>query len=102
MEVAQLATEEEKAAHYCELAAPLFQDVPDTAAAKPEHCIFYGYFSDDFTRFVVIKLVAGQVIFRLSNPALTQLQNSTTKLIKYLICQEIDGRPLTVSNQTRQ
>ena len=99
VEVCTLMDEEAKLQKCRELAAYLFEDMPPGAASRLEHVLTYGYLSDDYTRFVVIRLVDGQITFRLANTVLGQLQTSTTKVIRKILKSNINGQPLRVCNQ---
>ena len=99
VEVCTLMDEAAKLQKCRELAAYLFEDMPPGAASRLEHVLTYGYLSDDYTRFVVIRLVDGQITFRLANTVLGQLQTSTTKVIRKILKSNINGEPLRVCNQ---
>ena len=99
VEVCTLMDEEAKLQKCRELAAYLFEDMPPGGASRLEHVLTYGYLSDDYTRFVVIRLVDGQITFRLANTVLGQLQTSTTKVIRKILKSNINGQPLRVCNQ---
>lgn len=99
LEVCGLADEAAKSQKYQELGEPLFQHMPATAVATPKDVIFCGYLSDDFTRFIVLRLVNGQITFRLSNMVLARLQTSTEKIIRKLLQARLNGGWFGVCNQ---
>lgn len=99
VEICSLEDEDSKLAKCRQLGEYLFQDMPTTAASRLEHVIFYGYLSDDYTRFVVLKLVNGQMTFRLANDTLGRLQTSTAKIIKKLLNKPLNDKTLSVCNQ---
>jgi hypothetical protein len=99
MDVCLLADEAAKGQKYQELGEPLFQNMPATAVATTGDVIFCGYLSDDYTRFVILRLVNGQITFRLSNIVLARLQKSTEKIVRKLLDARLNGRSLNVSNQ---
>lgn len=74
---------------YTALAAKLFRDMPEVAAAEKDHVIFYGYISDSQTEFVVTRMVSRQLVFRLLHPELSRLKAATQKIVKEL--SEDDG-----------
>jgi hypothetical protein len=74
--------------------------MPATAVAKTDDVIFCGYLSDDYTRFVIIRLVNGQITFRLTNTVLIRLQKSTEKIVRKLLQAQLNGRSFQVSNQS--
>jgi hypothetical protein len=82
-----------------ELSQVLFQDMPPGSMSRLEHVVTYGYLADDYTRFVVLKLVEGQITLRLANDMLTRLQTSTTKIVKKLLKTRLNGQPFKISNQ---
>lgn len=98
VEVCELADETTKLQKCRELAEVLFKDMPPTAVSRLEHVIFYGYLADDYTRFVVVKLVNGQITFRLMNDTLGRLQTSTAKIIKKILDTSLHSQSLKVSN----
>jgi hypothetical protein len=100
VEVCTLMDEEAKLQKCRELATYLFEDMPPGAASRLEHVLTYGYLSDDYTRFVVIRLVDGQITFRLANTVLGRLQTSTAKVIRKILKSQINGQPLRVCNQS--
>jgi hypothetical protein len=100
MEVCGLEDEAVKCQKYQELGELLFQHMPATAVAKTDDVIFCGYLSDDYTRFVVLRLVNGQITFRLNNIMLVRLQKSTEKIVSKLLQARLDGGALQVSNQS--
>lgn len=100
MDVCILEDETSKGQKYQELGEPLFQHMPATAVAKTDDVIFCGYLSDDYTRFVVIRLVNGQITFRLNNMMLARLQKSTEKMVRKLLHARLNGGSLQVSNQS--
>lgn len=99
LEVCGLEDEIAKSQKYRELGEPLFQHMPATAVATPKDVIFCGYLSDDFTRFIVLRLVNGQITFRLSNMVLARLQASTEKIIRKLLQVRLNGGWFGVCNQ---
>lgn len=99
MEVCGLEDEAVKCQKYQELGELLFEHMPATAVAKTDDVIFCGYLSDDYTRFVVIRLVNGQITFRLNNLMLARLQKSTEKMVRKLLQAHLNGGSLQVSNQ---
>lgn len=99
MDVCHLPDEAAKGQKYQELGEPLFQHMPATAVAKTDDVIFCGYLSDDYTRFVVLRLVNGQITFRLANTVLVRLQKSTEKIVRRLLDARLNGGALSVSNQ---
>jgi hypothetical protein len=100
MDVCGLEDEIVKSQKYQELGEPLFQHMPATAVAKTDDVIFCGYLSDDYTRFVVLRLVNGQITFRLNNIMLVRLQKSTEKIVRKLLQARLNGGALQVSNQS--
>ncbi len=100
MDVCLLADDAAKGQRYQELGEALFQHMPATAIAKTDDVIFCGYLADDYTRFVVIRLVNGQITFRLNNIMLPRLQKSTEKIVRKLLQAQLDGKALQVSNQS--
>jgi hypothetical protein len=98
VEVCELADEPTKLQKCRELAEVLFKDMPPTAVSRLEHVIFYGYLADDYTRFAVVKLVNGQITFRLMNDTLARLQTSTAKVIKKILDTPLSTQFLKVSN----
>jgi hypothetical protein len=100
MDVCLLDDEAVKGHKYQELGEPLFQQMPATAVATTEDVIYCGYLSDDYTRFIVLRLVNGQITFRLSNTRLARLQKSTEKIVRKLLQAHLDGGSLRVSNQS--
>ncbi|GIK41326.1 MAG: hypothetical protein BroJett011_51590 [Chloroflexota bacterium] len=100
MEVCGLEDEAVKCQKYQELGELLFEHMPATAVAKTDDVIFCGYLSDDYTRFVVLRLVNGQITFRLNNLMLARLQKSTEKMVRKLLQAHLNGGSLQVSNQS--
>jgi hypothetical protein len=100
MDVCGVEDEIVKSQKYQELGEPLFQHMPATAVAKTDDVIFCGYLSDDYTRFVVLRLVNGQITFRLNNIMLVRLQKSTEKIVRKLLQARLNGGALQVSNQS--
>ena len=100
IEVCQTEGEDHKLQKCRELSEVLFRDMPENSASRTEHVIFFGYLADDYTRFVVLKLVEGQVTFRLENTELSRLQTSAGKVIRKVIHARLYGKPLHVSNQS--
>jgi hypothetical protein len=100
MDICVMEDEAAKCQKYQELGEPLFQHMPATAVAKTEDVIFCGYLSDDYTRFVIIRLVNGQLTFRLTNTVLVRLQKSTEKIVRKLLQAQLNGGSFQVSNQS--
>lgn len=100
IDICNLEDEAAKGVRYRELGEALFQHMPATAVATTDDVIFCGYLSDDYTRFIIIRLVNGQVTFRLTNTVLTRLQKSTEKIVRKLLEARLNGGSLQVSNQT--
>jgi hypothetical protein len=100
VEVCQLDDEISKLEKCRDLSRVLFEEMPPGSMSRLEHVVTYGYLADDFTRFVVIKLVEGQVTFRLANNVLSRLQTSTGKIIRKLLNAQIDGKSFRVCNQS--
>ncbi len=100
IDICNLEDEAAKGKKYQELGEPLFQNMPATAVAKTDDVIFCGYLSDDYTRFIIIRLVNGQITFRLTNTVLTRLQTSTEKIVRKLLHARLNGGLFNVSNQT--
>jgi hypothetical protein len=99
VEVCQCEDEAAKLQKCRELSQVLFQDMPPGSMSRLEHVVTYGYMADDYTRFVVLKLVEGQITLRLTNDVLSQLQTSTTKIVKKLLRTPINGQSFKISNQ---
>jgi hypothetical protein len=99
MDICLLQDEAAKGQKYQELGEPLFEHMPATAVAKTDDVIFCGYLSDDYTRFVIIRLVNGQITFRLNNIMLVRLQKSTEKIVSKLLQTRLNGGALQISNQ---
>ena len=95
VEICELEDEASKLAKCRELGQYLFQDLPETAASRTEHVLFYGYLADDYTR---LKLVKGQITFRMANDTLGRLQTSTGKLIKKIINTPLNDKAANISN----
>src|SRR6185436_18455738 len=85
VEVCALMDETAKLEKCRELATYLFEDMPPGSMSRLEHVLTYGCLSDDYTRFVVIRLVDGQITCRLTNTGLGRLQTSTTKVVKKIL-----------------
>ena len=100
IDICNLEDEAAKGKKYQELGEPLFQHMPATAVAKINDVIFCGYLSDDYTRFIIIRLVNGQITFRLTNTVLSRLQKSTEKIVRKLLHARLNGGLFQVSNQT--
>jgi len=100
IDICNLEDEAAKGKKYQELGEPLFQHMPATAVAKTDDVIFCGYLSDDYTRFIIIRLVSGQITFRLNNMVLARLQMSTEKIVRKLLQARLNGGLFQVSNQT--
>jgi hypothetical protein len=99
VEVCALMDEGSKLQKCRELATYLFEDMPPGSVSRLEHVLTYGYLADDYTRFIVIRLVDGQITFRLANTVLGRLQVSTAKIIRKLLNTPINGKPLRICNQ---
>jgi len=63
IDICNLEDEAAKGKKYQELGEPLFQHMPATAVAKTDDVIFCGYLSDDYTRFIFIRLVRSTMVF---------------------------------------
>lgn len=84
---------------YQDFAKDVLEHMPEvTAANEQDAVIFYGYFQDDKTKFVITKMVTGQVTFRLLHPEIPRLQASTVKIIRRLLAINPFGSPLEISN----
>ncbi len=99
VEVCELVDEQTKLTKCREMANVLFQAMPPTAISRPDHVIYYGYLADDYTKFVALRLVDGQITFRLANDVLTRLQTSASKIIRKILNNRLEGKHLQVSNQ---
>jgi hypothetical protein len=99
-EVHLAGDETAKEQKYKELAENIFHSMPEIAAAEKDFVIFYGYFADDQTRFVITRVVEGQITFRLLHPELPRLQSSTEKMVRNIITSRIHDKILVVSNHT--
>lgn len=85
---------------YQELASVLFKDMPEVVANEEQQSvIFYGYLADEKTKFVITRMVSGQITFRLLHPSLTSLQSSTEKMVRKIIGSTVAAKPLVVSNE---
>jgi hypothetical protein len=100
MDICVMEDEAARCQKYQELSASLFEYMPATAVATPADVIFCGYLSDDYTRFVVMRLVNGQITFRLNNIILARLQKSTEKIVRKLLQARFNEGSLQVSNQS--
>jgi len=100
VEICQCPDEVAKLEKCRELARILFEDMPPGSMSRLEHVVTYGYLADDYTRFVVIKLVEGQITFRLANNVLSRLQTSTAKIIRKLLNAQLEGKSFQISNQS--
>lgn len=84
-EIAELKDEKTKEEKYKQLAEKIFGEMPEIAVAEKTHVIFYGYFGDYQTKFIVTRRVEGQITFRLLHPILPRLQKSTEKIIRQVL-----------------
>lgn len=98
VEICQLEDEATRIQKRREFAEVLFRDMPPTAISRLEHVVFYGYLADDYTKFVVLKLVDGQLTFRLANDTLIRLQTSTGKVIRKILDTPLANKRMQVSN----
>jgi hypothetical protein len=98
VEICELEDEAAKLEKCRELGQYLFKDLPATAASRTEHVLFYGYLADDYTRFIALKLVKGQITFRMANDTLGRLQMSTGKLIKKILNTPLNDKAVNISN----
>jgi hypothetical protein len=86
--------------HYKRLSAPLFEEMPEVAAAEWNYVIFLGYVSDNQTLFVVTRMVPGQITFRLLHRELPRLQSSTEKMIRKILSARLEKLPLHIADPT--
>lgn len=93
--------ETEKVSKYKELAADLWEHMPEIRIQEKDYVIFYGVFQDNLTKFVITRMTEGQATFRILHPNLVQLIQSTEKLIRRLV-REQDGSQsaFQISNQS--
>lgn len=100
VEVRSLENDIEKGKRYKVLAEQLFKDMPEIANEEKNDVIFFGYLSDDQTKFVITRRVEGQITFRLLHPDLPRLQLSSARMIKKIINSRFNNKPLGISNQS--
>jgi hypothetical protein len=83
-----------------ELCGPLFDEMPEVAAAERSATVFLGYIANDQTIFVVTRMVKRQVTFRLLHRQLPKLQSSTVRMIEMLLPAAIDNKhPIRLSSK---
>lgn len=85
-------------ARYKQLAGPLFDQMPEVAAAEKNDVIFYGYVADDQTKFVVTRPVENQITFRLLHPVLPRLQASSKKIVRKILAERLFDDWLRIGN----
>jgi hypothetical protein len=98
VEVSEL-DESQQTAKYKELAIHLLEQMPEIRKTEEANqVIYYGELQDDKTKFVVTRVVQGQMTFRLLHPNLARLQRSTEKIISKLINSRLGDTQFNISN----
>ena len=93
--------EDQRVNRYKELSDRLMKVMPEVRAAEEaEHVIYYGELQDEKTKFIVTRVVDGQMTFRLLHPNLAKLERSTERVIRKLLTTAIGEGRLHVSNNS--
>lgn len=84
---------------YKELAGYLLEHMPEIRKTEEaDQIIYYGDLQDDKTKFVVTRVVQGQMTFRLLHPNLARLERSTEKIIRKLLHSGLGDTKFEISN----
>lgn len=86
---------------YKDLANNLLEQMPEVRKTEEaEHVIYYGELQDDKAKFVITRVVQGQMTFRLLHPNLGKLERSSEKMIQKLLATTIGDGRFKISNSS--
>lgn len=84
--------------HFVSITKPIFQEMPEVAAAEKGRAIYVGYISSEQTLFIVTRMVPGELTFRLLHKELDRLQKATVLLVRKLVGSALRGRTLVIAD----
>jgi hypothetical protein len=84
--------------HFVSITDPIFDEMPEVAAAEQGRAIYIGYISSEQTPFIVTRIVPGELTFRLLHKELERLQKATILLVRKLVGRPLRGRPLIIAD----
>ena len=85
-----------------QLARPIFAQMPEVAAAERRRLIYLGYIADEQVFFVITRMVAGVITFRLLHQDLERLQRATLTLVQSVVQATIAQQQLEISSPVVQ
>ena len=83
--ILEIPNEAERLVKYQKLADDAWGYMPEVAKDEKEHIIFCGSLQNNQTKFLITRANDGYAKFRLINPNLDRLQESTEQMIKFLV-----------------
>lgn len=83
--ILDIQNENDRLARYNEIAESSWSHMPEVANDEKDHIIFCGTMQNNQTKFVITRANLGYAKFRLINPNLDRLQESTEQMIKFLV-----------------